>query len=148
MRDTLLASLLLALLAVPPAVAQEHTADHKQASPQAHAAEAGTLERVPLRFHNLGLDAGLSISSVSDVVQDEHGYIWLATIGGGIDRYDTRWYEKNFCTPATTDHDGDGCRDDCTEERCGDGILDGVLSRLAARGVHVQERDERAGELP
>lgn len=25
---------------------------------------------------------------------------------GGVKKYDTRFYEKNFCTPALTDHDG------------------------------------------
>lgn len=25
---------------------------------------------------------------------------------GGVEKYDTRFYEKNFCTPATTNHDG------------------------------------------
>ena len=25
---------------------------------------------------------------------------------GGVNRYDTKFYEKKFCTPATTDHDG------------------------------------------
>jgi hypothetical protein len=30
----------------------------------------------------------------------------LGATRGGVRRYDTRFYESNFCTPATTDHDG------------------------------------------
>lgn len=34
------------------------------------------------------------------------GEVVIGHTRGGTDRYDTRFYEQNRCTPATTDHDG------------------------------------------
>lgn len=34
------------------------------------------------------------------------GETLIGSTKGGVRRYDTRFYESNFCTPATTEHDG------------------------------------------
>jgi diguanylate cyclase (GGDEF)-like protein len=41
----------------------------------------------PIRFDRLSVEQGLSQSSVADILQDQRGYIWLAT-EDGLDRYD------------------------------------------------------------
>ena len=38
-------------------------------------------------FHNLGSKHGLTYSAVRDIVQDNNGYIWIATLKG-LNRYD------------------------------------------------------------
>lgn len=59
---------------------------------------------------------GSQCSSMSDggpmggdgcVTADIHcGEVVYGNTRGGVDQYDTRFYEQFFCTPATTDHDG------------------------------------------
>ncbi|HRJ34476.1 MAG TPA: two-component regulator propeller domain-containing protein [Flavobacteriales bacterium] len=39
-------------------------------------------------FRFYGLDEGLSQSQVSTICQDHNGYIWLGTLGGGLNRFD------------------------------------------------------------
>ncbi len=41
-----------------------------------------------LKFTRLSLQEGLSSSSVMCVLQDRQGFIWIATQGGGLNRYD------------------------------------------------------------
>jgi hypothetical protein len=41
---------------------------------------------------------------VTDVI--ECGETIIGHTNGGVHRYDSRFYEKNFCTPYTTNHDG------------------------------------------
>ncbi len=45
-----------------------------------------------------GPDCATATISCGDVI--------IGHTEGGVDRYNTRFYEKNFCTPALTDHDG------------------------------------------
>ncbi|HWQ46646.1 MAG TPA: two-component regulator propeller domain-containing protein, partial [Longilinea sp.] len=40
-----------------------------------------------LLFQRLGIDVGLSNSTVNDILQDSEGFIWIAT-ANGLDRYD------------------------------------------------------------
>ncbi len=49
------------------------------------AAEAATAQR--LQFRHLGIDDGLPSSLVSDLLQDRHGFMWVAT-ARGLSRYD------------------------------------------------------------
>ncbi|NGP87956.1 two-component regulator propeller domain-containing protein [Fodinibius halophilus] len=42
-----------------------------------------------IRFEHLGLEDGLSQSSVSTIIQDDKGFMWFATTGG-LNRYDGR----------------------------------------------------------
>lgn len=44
-------------------------------------------ERAPIRFSRLNVDGGLSQSTVTQIIQDGKGYVWLAT-GDGLNRYD------------------------------------------------------------
>lgn len=39
-------------------------------------------------FKNYGLDEGLAQSQVSAFCQDKHGYLWIGTEGGGLNRFD------------------------------------------------------------
>jgi PAS domain S-box-containing protein len=39
-------------------------------------------------FRHYGLDEGLSQSQVSSICQDSRGYIWIGTLGGGLNRFD------------------------------------------------------------
>ena len=41
----------------------------------------------PIRFERLSLEQGLSQSSVNRILQDQRGYVWLAT-EDGLNRYD------------------------------------------------------------
>ena len=38
-------------------------------------------------FRNYSVDEGIQ-SQVTDVLQDRHGYLWVATEGGGVSRFD------------------------------------------------------------
>ena len=40
-----------------------------------------------LNFEHYGLKDGLSQSSIRNIVQDDHGFLWIATFGG-VNRYD------------------------------------------------------------
>lgn len=42
---------------------------------------------IPLTFTHIGLEQGLSQSTVSDIVQDDRGYMWFAT-HDGLNKYD------------------------------------------------------------
>jgi diguanylate cyclase (GGDEF)-like protein len=53
----------------------------------------------PIRFDHLGLEQGLSQSSVMDVLQDRRGYIWLAT-EDGLNRYDGTGFKVYRHDPA------------------------------------------------
>lgn len=44
-------------------------------------------QRKQIRFDNLGLNDGLSQSLVNDIIQDQKGYIWIAT-QDGLNKYD------------------------------------------------------------
>ena len=45
------------------------------------------------QLRNYNLEDGLPQSQVNDLVQDERGYLWLATQGGGIARFDGNTFE-------------------------------------------------------
>jgi len=44
-------------------------------------------QRKQIRFDNIDINNGLSQSSVNDIIQDEKGFIWIAT-QGGLNKYD------------------------------------------------------------
>lgn len=44
-------------------------------------------------FKNYGLDEGLAQSQVSAFCQDKNGYIWIATEGGGLNRFNGKDFE-------------------------------------------------------
>src|SRR5215471_3312875 len=41
-----------------------------------------------LRFENIGVEQGLSSNSVTSILQDSKGYIWIGTEDGGLNKYD------------------------------------------------------------
>jgi len=51
------------------------------------AAPAAAFAARPIRFDRLSMEQGLSQSSVTDIVQDRRGYVWLAT-EDGLNRFD------------------------------------------------------------
>lgn len=63
-------------------------------------------------------DAGISASQCNDMTDGGPliddcisgeitcGEVIRGHTRGGVDRYDSKFYEKNFCTPRTTNHDG------------------------------------------
>lgn len=51
-----------------------------------------------LRFRHYSVDEGLPSSHVSDIVQDQHGFIWLAT-GHGVARFDGHRFDV-YSAPA------------------------------------------------
>ena len=48
---------------------------------------AGAGNQAPMRFSHLGADEGLSQGTVSAILQDAHGFMWIGT-QDGLDRYD------------------------------------------------------------
>ncbi len=56
-------------------------------------------DETPIRFQHLGIQEGLSQSSVFDVVQDHYGFVWIAT-QDGLNKYDgkniTTFYHAQF----------------------------------------------------
>jgi diguanylate cyclase (GGDEF)-like protein len=56
----------------------------------------------PIRFDRLSLEQGLSQSSVMDILQDQRGYIWLAT-EEGLNRYDGLSFKIYKHDPAEVD---------------------------------------------
>lgn len=49
------------------------------------------------QFKNLSVEDGLALSTVLDIFQDSRGYMWFATNGGGVSRYDGQTF-KNYGT--------------------------------------------------
>src|SRR6516165_9827897 len=41
-----------------------------------------------LRFEHIGVEQGLSSNSVTSILQDKEGYIWIGTEDGGLNKYD------------------------------------------------------------
>ena len=43
-------------------------------------------------FRQYNVQDGLAHSQVSSILQDSHGYMWFATYGGGLSRFDGRTF--------------------------------------------------------
>src|SRR5512147_1908256 len=57
----------------------------------------------PIRFDRLSLEQGLSQTSVNRILQDQRGYVWLAT-EDGLNRYDgtaIRVYRHDAASPSS-----------------------------------------------
>lgn len=68
-----------------------------------------------LSFHTYNVSDGLGHSQVSQIIQDNKGYLWFSLFGGGISRFDGRNFMNyternglcsNLARPIIKDHTG------------------------------------------
>lgn len=76
-------------------------ADARQAGDAAQQLPAPA-DRTPLRFQHLGIEDGMSQSSGDEILQDRHGFVWIGTQGGGLNRFDGRSFKVFRPIPGDT----------------------------------------------
>ena len=71
MKNTLIiiSSIIISLLSIPKAAGQNNISSK-------------------YIFSTISIDEGLPVNFVDDIFKDSHGFIWVATQGGGLSRYD------------------------------------------------------------
>ena len=62
-------------------------------------AQSGTAQRSELEFQRLNVEDGLISSMINDIAEDQHGFIWIATVGG-LSRFDGSTF-TNFRSEST-----------------------------------------------
>lgn len=67
-------------------------------SPQSRAETVCNTTAIDLRFERISVDQGLSSNSVFSIVQDNKGFLWMAT-GIGLARYDGIEFQNSFSIP-------------------------------------------------
>ncbi len=86
-RITILVTLVIILVSCAQTTSPSEQAAPTQANPPQAEPERIDWTNKDLQFENLSNDDGLSQSVVNAIIQDQHGFIWLAT-QDGLNRFD------------------------------------------------------------